>query len=132
MLLNATIITTDRKNINVTITMQAKIYIIYVLIAFKLCMIGLSPNGCNNAATTLYMKAMTAILIAGKAAMKTIISKPMIPIVFFNSNVADKTVSAASVSVLPTTGIKLPAINFVVFSAIRSEEHTSELQSHGH
>lgn len=114
------IMTMASKNINVTVIKQASIYNIYLLIIERHLIIGLSPNGCISAADSLYIKEITTIFIAGKTVIDTMINRPTIPVAFFNNNKADNTVSAASVNAPPTTGIKLPVINFVVFNATPS------------
>ena len=115
-----TIITMDKKNMNVTVIKQAKTYKIYLLIVFKLLIIGLFPSGCKSAAASLYIKEMARIFKAGNTAIIIMIVTPTIPIAFFNNSAADNTVSAASVNVLPITGIKLPVMNLVVFKATPS------------
>src|SRR5690625_7688791 len=85
ILLAIVIMTIDKKNIKVTVIKQAKTYIIYLLIVFKLTIIGLFPIGCNRAAANLYISEIAKIFKAGKAAIRTIIDKPTIPMAFFNN-----------------------------------------------
>ncbi|COH03077.1 Uncharacterised protein [Streptococcus pneumoniae] len=47
-------------------------------------------------------------------------TSPIIPTVFFNNPDALITVSAASVNILPTTGMKFPVTNLAVFTAMPS------------
>lgn len=108
------------KNIKETIAKEAKIYMTLLLTASRHSMTGPSPSGCISAAESLYMKEMTNIFNAGKAAINKMRATPAIPTVFFSSKDAFKTVSAASVNIRPTTGTKFPATNFAVLIATPS------------
>ena len=55
-----------------------------------------------------------------KATIKHKMTSPIIPTVFFNNPDALITVSAASVNILPTTGMKFPVTNLAVFTVIPS------------
>src|SRR5699024_5121895 len=110
----------DKKNISVTANKHAKIYTIYLLIVFKLVITGPSPIGCSTAAAILYVNAIAKIFSAGNKARKTMIITPTIPIAFFNNKEALSIVSAASVNVSPTIGIKFTVINFDSFIANQS------------
>src|SRR5699024_3567544 len=120
-ILLATIINTiAKKNINVTTIKQAKIYIIYLLIIFKQVVVELLPNGCNKAAASLYIIAITVIFTNGNTAILIMMIKPHIQIAFFNNRAPYKTVSDTSVKEHTITGTKLPVINIVVISATPS------------
>src|SRR5699024_9860156 len=71
ILLARMMITIHKKNMNVTVIKQAKIYKIYLLIISRPAMIGLLPSGRSKAAASLYTKEIATILIAGKTAMTT-------------------------------------------------------------
>ena len=80
----------------------------------------LSVIGSSNAAESLNISDDNAIFIIGYTIIKIIIIKPIEPIAFFIINEYPATEEIASDSDLPTIGIKLSIVNFVVLSVTAS------------
>ena len=80
----------------------------------------LSVIGSSNAAESLNISDDNAIFIIGYTIIKIIIIKPIETIAFIIINEYQATEEIASDSDLPTIGIKLSIVNFVVLSVTAS------------
>ena len=80
----------------------------------------LSARGSQTACARLYVIVKATSFITGMMHIPRIITIPIIPTEFFKTEAAPNTISAESLKVLPTTGIRLEAALLIPFAVIPS------------